>query len=70
MVFTHNYRGLKPNAFDYKGYACQEFEILETVGGDVVIKAYDKLNYSQAEIKSEIIVQNATEIEILTQHDV
>lgn len=69
MVFTHKYRGLKPNQFDYKGYPCQEFDILETVGGKVVIEASDKLNYSGAEVKIKMNFSNVTEIEILTEHD-
>lgn len=69
MIFTHNYKKLNPEKFDYKGYYCKEFEVLETVGGKVVIKAFDKLNFSETEIKIEINFSNVTEIEILTEHD-
>ena len=68
-VFTANYKALNQNKFDYNGYLCEQFEILETVGGKVVIKTIFRLPHSCVELKNEIQISNVTEIEILTEHD-
>lgn len=69
IVFTSAYKTLNPNKFDYKGYLCERFEILETVGGKVVIKTIFRLPHSCVKLKNEIQISNVTEIEILTEHD-
>lgn len=69
MAFTHNFRKLNPNKFDYKGYQCKEFEILETVGGKVVVTTFDNLKHAEVKIINEIRFSNVIEIEIITEHD-
>lgn len=70
IVFTDKYRKLNPNKFDYNGYFCDQFEILETVGGNVVINTVQNLIHSGVKIKNEMQFSNVAEIEILTDYDV
>ena len=54
----------------YKDYMCKEFEIVETVGGQVIVKTTDKFEFSKANITNRIVFDNVTDIEILTHHDI
>lgn len=70
MVVTRRYIKLMPTSFCYKGcYICDNFEILENVGGDVVIISHDRLGYAGVDIKNRIRIQNVSDIEIMTEHE-
>ena len=71
MIATYRYAKLNKNQFVYdKGYMCKDFEIIETVGGQVIVKTTDKFEFSKANITNRIVFDNVTDIEILTHHDV
>lgn len=71
MVATKKYIQLMPSQFDYKNtYICDSFELLENVGGDVIIKAEDSLKHVGLEFINRIRIRNVEEIEILTEHEV
>ena len=43
------------NRYDYnESYLCDTFEVLENVGGEVFIKLYQKMKYSETEIETTI----------------
>lgn len=70
-VATKKYIQLMPSQFDYKNtYICDSFELLENVGGDVIIKAEDSLKHVGLEFTNRIRIRNVEEIEILTEHEV
>ena len=68
MVSTYGYEKEKQNQFVYDEYRCRQFELLETVGGCVIIKTEEMFEHSKAKITNEIIFENVTEVEILTTH--
>lgn len=70
-IVTRNYTKFKPKQFDYKNsYRCDEFDILETVGGNVVIKTRTRLKHSKVEVLNELTFENVTGIEMFTYHEV
>ncbi len=69
MVYTHNYRKMNPKRFDYKGYSCNHFELLENVGGNVIVKCADRLEHANIDFENVIKFANVTEIEIMSEHD-
>lgn len=71
MVATRKYIQIMPSQFDYKNaYICDSFELLENVGGDVIIVAKDSLRHANVRFKNRIRIRNVEEIEILTEHEV
>ena len=71
MIATYRYAKLNKNQFVYdKVYLCKEFEIVETAGGQVIVKLTDKFEFSKANITNRIVFDNVTDIEILTHHDI
>lgn len=71
MIVTRKYIQLMPSQYDYKNaYVCDSFEILENVGGDVVIVAEDSLKHAGIRFKNLMRIRNVEEIEILTEHEV
>ena len=70
-VATKKYIQLMPSQFDYKNtYICDSFELLENVGGDVIIKTEDSLKHVGLEFTNRIRIRNVEENEILTEHEV
>lgn len=67
-VFTHRYATENKDQFVYNGYPCTEFQIEETVGGDVVVTTFDTMGYSKVRITNTIRFRNVSGIEILTSH--
>lgn len=70
MVSTYGYEKAKPNQFAYDEYRCKQFDLVETVGGSVIVKTEDTFEHSKAKVTNEIIFENVTEIEILTVHKI
>lgn len=71
MVATKKYIQIMPSRFDYKNtYICDSFELLENVGGDVIIKAEDSLKHAGLKFINRIRIRNVEEIKILTEHEV
>lgn len=71
MVATKKYIQIMPSRFDYKNaYICDSFELLENVGGDVIIKAEDSLKNVGIKFINRIRIRNVEEIKILTEHEV
>ena len=68
MISTYGYEKENPNQFVYDEYRCKQFELVETVGGCVIVKTEETLEHSKAKITNEIIFENVTEVEILTTH--
>ena len=68
MISTYGYEKENPNQFVYDEYRCKRFELVETVGGCVIVKTEETLEHSKAKITNEIIFENVTEVEILTTH--
>ena len=68
MISTYGYEKENKNKFAYDGYRCKQFELMETVGGCVIVKTEETLEHSNAKITNEIIFENVTEVEILTTH--
>lgn len=68
MISTYNYQKENPNQFVYGEYRCERFELVETVGGRVIVKTEETLRHSKVKITNEIIFENVTEVEILTTH--
>ena len=69
MIFTRRYANQNKNQFKYTGYACSEFHIGETVGGNVIVTTFDVMERSKVKIVNQIHFENVTEIEIYTIHD-
>ncbi len=67
--FTHRYATENKDQFVYNGYPCTEFQIEETVGGDVVVTTFDTMKYSTVRVTNTIRFRNVTGIEILTSHE-
>lgn len=71
MVATRKYIQIMPSQFDFKNaYICDSFEILENVGGDVIIETNNHLKHAGIQFKNRIRIRNVTEIEIMTEHEV
>lgn len=71
MVVAKRYMQLMPSQFVYKDcYICNGFEILENVGGDVIIKTTDDLKNVGIEFENHIRIRNVEEIEIMSEHEV
>ena len=71
MIATEAYMELMPNQFSYKDcYICKEFEILENVGGDVIIKAYNQLENADIYYENMIRIRNVFEISVMSEHEV
>ena len=68
MISTYGYEKENPNQFVYDEYRCKQFELVENVGGFVIVKTEETLEHSKAKITNEIIFENVTEVEILTTH--
>ena len=68
MISTYGYEKENPNQFVCDEYRCNRFDLVETVGGCVIVKTEETLEHSKAKITNEIIFENVTEIEILTTH--
>ena len=68
MISTYGYEKENQNQFVYDEYRCKRFELLETVGGCVIVKTEETFEHSNAKITNEIIFENVTEVEILTTH--
>ena len=68
MISTYGYEKENQNQFVYDEYKCKRFELLETVGGCVIVKTEETLENSKAKITNEIIFENVTEVEIFTTH--
>ena len=68
MISTYDYQKENPNQFVYGEYRCEQFELVETVGGRVIVKTEETLRHSKVKITNEIIFENVTEVEILTTH--
>lgn len=69
-IFTGKYCKLQPHKFDYSGYKCDEFEILETVGGKIVVNTIKKTEISGIEIKNQLVFSNVESIKMLTEHEI
>nr|DAI27706.1 MAG TPA: hypothetical protein [Caudoviricetes sp.] len=71
MVVTEEYMKLMPSQFTYKDcYICKEFEILENVGGDVVVKAYSKLENADIYYENTIRIRNVAGIAVMSEHEI
>jgi hypothetical protein len=68
-ITTFNYQKIMHNQFATYSYICDKFEIMENVGGMIIAKTYQKMRYSNVEIVNTIRVNNVTDIEILTEHE-
>ena len=68
MISTYGYEKENQNKFAYDEYRCKQFELVENVGGCVIVKTEETLEHSKAKITNEIIFENVTEVEILTTH--
>lgn len=68
MISTYGYEKENQNKFAYDEYRCKQFELVETVGGCVIVKTEETFEHSKAKITNEIIFENVTEVEILTTH--
>jgi len=71
LLVTKNYQKSNNQEFSFTNvYVGDSFDICESVGGDIVVKVYDLLPHSQVRVKNRIWIQNVTEIEILSFHEV
>ncbi|MBD5081848.1 MAG: hypothetical protein HDT44_08830 [Ruminococcaceae bacterium] len=68
-IATYNYQQARPNQFAYD-YLCDEFEIKETVGGELLITTFRRLNFSSIEIKEDILFSNVANVEIHTEYSI
>ena len=68
MISTYGYEKENQNQFAYDEYRCKQFELVETVGGCVIVKTEETFEHSKAKITNEIIFENVTEVETLTTH--
>lgn len=70
MVVAKKYMQLMSSQFAYKDcYICNDFEILENAGGDIIIKTHDSLQYAGIEFENTIRIRNVTDIEIMSEHE-
>ena len=69
-VATFNYQKIMPSQFATYNYICDRFEIMENVGGMIIIKTYQKMKHAKVEIVDTIGINNVTDIEILSEHEV
>lgn len=71
LLVTKNYQKSNNQEFSYtNAYIGDSFDICETVGGNIVATVYDHLLFARVKVENRIQIQNVTEIEILSFHEV
>ena len=69
-IATFNYQKIMSRQFATYNYICDRFEIMENVGGMIIIETYQKMKHAKVEIVNTIRINNVTDIEILSEHEV
>lgn len=68
MIATYNYQTSSNGYFPNPDYICNEFGIMENVGGQIIVATLDKFTHANVECTNTITINDVTSIEILSKH--